>query len=58
MARTVRDDARPRVLSANQPADRFYAGGERIAAFRGTATTGRHVPEDWIASTTTVAGQR
>jgi mannose-6-phosphate isomerase len=44
------------VLPANQPADRFYLGGDRIAAFRGTAPTGDHVPEDWVGSTTTVAG--
>jgi mannose-6-phosphate isomerase len=46
----------PVALPANQPADRFYLGGDRIAAFRGTAAVGEHVPEDWIASTTTVAG--
>ncbi|MDQ1752429.1 MAG: mannose-6-phosphate isomerase [Pseudonocardiales bacterium] len=46
----------PIALPANQPADRFYLGGDRIAAFRGTAPLGDHVPEDWIASTTTVAG--
>lgn len=46
----------PIELPANQPADRFYLGGERISAYRGTAPAGDHVPEDWIASTTTVAG--
>ncbi len=46
----------PIALPSNQPADRFYLGGARIAAFRGTAAAGDHVPEDWIASTTTVAG--
>jgi mannose-6-phosphate isomerase len=46
----------PLALPANQPADRFYLGGARIAAFRGVAPAGDHVPEDWIASTTTVAG--
>lgn len=56
----------PILLPANQPAERFYAGGARIAAFRGTAAPGAafrgtaaagdHVPEDWIASTTAVAG--
>jgi mannose-6-phosphate isomerase len=46
----------PIALRANQPADRFYLGGDRIAAFRGVPTAGDHVPEDWIASTTTVAG--
>ncbi|WP_203717535.1 class I mannose-6-phosphate isomerase [Asanoa siamensis] len=44
------------VLPANQPADRFYLGGDRIAAFRGTAPAGDHVPEDWVGSATTVAG--
>ncbi len=48
--------APPVALPANQPADRFYLGGERIASFRGTPPAGDHVPEDWIASTTTVAG--
>ncbi|WP_090802872.1 class I mannose-6-phosphate isomerase [Asanoa ishikariensis] len=43
-------------LPANQPADRFYLGGDRIAAFRGSAPTGDHVPEDWVGSATTVAG--
>lgn len=46
----------PTALPANQPADRFYLGGPRIAAFRGTAPAGDHLPEDWIASTTTLAG--
>ncbi|MEO7721014.1 MAG: class I mannose-6-phosphate isomerase [Pseudolysinimonas sp.] len=49
----------PLLLPANQPADRFYRGGPRIAAFRGErggAATGDHVPEDWIASVTTQAG--
>ncbi|MDT4972605.1 MAG: mannose-6-phosphate isomerase [Pseudonocardiales bacterium] len=46
----------PLALPANQPADRFYLGGARIAAFRGIAPAGDHVPEDWIGSTTTVAG--
>jgi mannose-6-phosphate isomerase len=48
--------AAPVALPANQPADRFYRGGERIAAFRGVEVAGDHVPEDWVASTTTVAG--
>lgn len=60
----------PLTLPANQPADRFYQGGEKIAAFRGqteTATDGRsplepvaaaqlHTPEDWVASVTCLAG--
>ncbi len=49
-------------LSANRPAARFYRGGERIALFRGAPRpAGREAeerePEDWIASTTTVAGE-
>ena len=46
----------PVVLPANQPADRFYRGGAAISAFRGVAAAGDRVPEDWVASTTTVAG--
>src|SRR5665647_3589682 len=46
----------PVVLPANQPADRFYRGGAAISAFRGAAAAGDRVPEDWVASTTTVAG--
>ncbi|MCG2801952.1 MAG: class I mannose-6-phosphate isomerase [Cellulomonas sp.] len=56
-------------LSANQPADRFYAGGPQIARFRGQhaeearRATGRHVavadhvPEDWVGSVTTLFGE-
>ena len=47
----------PQVLSANQPADRFYRGGQKIAAFRGTAQHGSRVPEDWVASVTCLAGE-
>jgi mannose-6-phosphate isomerase len=50
----------PLLLPANQPADRFYRGGPRIAAFRGErggAAAGDHVPEDWVASVTTQAGE-
>lgn len=50
----------PVLLVANQPADRFYLGGPGIAAFRGpggAAAVGDHVPEDWIASVTTQAGE-
>jgi mannose-6-phosphate isomerase len=48
---------RPQVLGANQPLDRFYAGGRRIAAFRGDPPVDRNVPEDWVASTTTLFGE-
>ncbi|WP_314146463.1 PfkB family carbohydrate kinase [uncultured Leifsonia sp.] len=47
----------PIVLEANQPVDRFYAGGERIAGFRGTGRAVEHTPEDWVGSVTTVRGQ-
>ncbi|MDQ1588119.1 MAG: mannose-6-phosphate isomerase [Microbacteriaceae bacterium] len=47
----------PIVLPANQPADRFYRGGARIAEFRGEPSHGTRVPEDWVASTTTIAGE-
>lgn len=45
-------------LAANQPADRFYAGGARIRAFRGRAAEGDHVPEDWVGSVTPLFGER
>ncbi len=48
---------RPLVLDANQPLDRFYAGGRRIAAFRGVEPIDSNVPEDWVASTTTLFGE-
>lgn len=44
-------------LRSNQPADRFYQGGGKIRSFRGTAAEGERVPEDWVASTTTVFGE-
>lgn len=47
----------PIVLPANQPPDRFYRGGARIASFRGAGDAGPRTPEDWIASTTSVRGQ-
>jgi mannose-6-phosphate isomerase len=31
--------------------DHFYAGGARIAALRGIATTSSHQPEEWLGST-------
>jgi mannose-6-phosphate isomerase len=45
------------VLPANQPRDRFYDGGARIAAFRGDPPAPDHTPEDWVGSTTMVRGQ-
>lgn len=46
----------PLVLPSNQPPERFYTGGARIAAFRGEPVSGQRTPEDWVASTTTVRG--
>lgn len=51
----------PLSLPPNQPADRFYKGGEKIAAFRRAPShdetaTGLRVPEDWVASVTCMAG--
>jgi mannose-6-phosphate isomerase len=55
---TRSERALPIRLDANQPADRFYRGGERIVAFRGgRAAPEDRVPEDWIGSTTCVRGQ-
>ena len=47
---------RPQHLRANQPPDRFYSGGSRIADLRGTPAVPGSVPEDWVASTTTLFG--
>lgn len=47
---------RPIPLPANQPADRFYAGGLQIVDFRGTGRVATHEPEDWVASSTPVHG--
>lgn len=48
---------RPIALDRNQPAQRFYRGGRRIAAFRGVPERGEFEPEDWVASCTEVAGE-
>lgn len=45
-------------LDANQPPERFYRGGVKIDRFRGTAKGPDFRPEDWIGSTTTVAGEK
>jgi len=47
----------PIELGSNQPKDRFYRGGARIADFRGEAHGEEFQPEDWIASCTEVAGE-
>ncbi|GCD22120.1 mannose-6-phosphate isomerase [Cellulomonas algicola] len=47
----------PVTLPANQPPERFYRGGARIAEFRGEPVTSERVPEDWVGSTTTLFGE-
>ncbi|MEH3078519.1 MAG: class I mannose-6-phosphate isomerase [Quadrisphaera sp.] len=49
----------PVVLLANQPRDRFYAGGAQIAALRGGpgAPAVDHTPEDWVASVVPLFGE-
>lgn len=44
------------ILSANQPPDRFYRGGAAIADFRHDEAAEPFTPEDWVASTTCLAG--
>ena len=36
----------------------FYAGGARIAAFRGLDLDGDHMPEEWLGAVNTVFGER
>lgn len=48
----------PLLLAANQPANRFYEGGSKIAAFRQNGSTQPRVPEDWVGSSTTLFGER
>ncbi len=48
---------RPHRIPANQPAARFYRGGERIGAFRGTGPADPFTPEDWVASVTPLFGE-
>lgn len=47
----------PIALPGNRPPDRFYAGGARIAEFRGVPWTGGNLPEDWIGATNTLHGE-
>ncbi|MEL7974323.1 class I mannose-6-phosphate isomerase [Isoptericola sp. F-RaC21] len=56
MTRVAVDLARPVVLGPNQPPERFYRGGDRIAAFRGRQAGAERVPEDWVGSTTALFG--
>jgi mannose-6-phosphate isomerase len=44
-------------LSSNRPRERFYRGGRKITEFRGEPPAGDREPEDWVASTTTLAGE-
>lgn len=44
-------------LHANQPAERFYSGGSKIAEFRSLHDSRPSTPEDWVASTTTLYGE-
>jgi mannose-6-phosphate isomerase len=46
----------PVLLEANA-VGRFYRGGPRIAAFRGSGAWGDREPEDWIGSCTCVLGE-
>jgi mannose-6-phosphate isomerase len=39
------------------PLHRFYLGGERIAALRGTPLEDDHTPEDWVGAANTSFGQ-
>ena len=47
---------RPIRLGPNQPADRFYRGGNQIADFRGLPDNLPNTPEDWVASATSIFG--
>ncbi|GAA4193273.1 class I mannose-6-phosphate isomerase [Microbacterium oryzae] len=44
-------------LPSNRPPERFYRGGERIAAFRGEDAAPEREPEDWVGSVTTIFGE-
>jgi mannose-6-phosphate isomerase len=46
------------LLPSNRPPERFYRGGRKITEFRGEPPAGDREPEDWVASTTTLAGER
>ena len=47
----------PIPLPPNQPPERFYLGGDRIARFRGLTTSQPRTPEDWLGSATTLFGE-
>ena len=44
-------------VPSNRPSDRFYPVARKITDFRGEPLAGDREPEDWVASTTTVAGE-
>jgi mannose-6-phosphate isomerase len=46
------------LLPSNRPPDRFYRGGRKITEFRREPAGGDREPEDWIASTTMLAGEK
>jgi mannose-6-phosphate isomerase len=46
---------KPQVLPPNL-LDHFYAGGERIARFRGVPQSSDHTPEEWIGAVNTTFG--
>jgi mannose-6-phosphate isomerase len=45
------------LLPSNRPPDRFYRGGRKITDFREEPPAGDREPEDWVASTTALAGE-
>lgn len=45
------------VFPSNRPPNRFYRGGRKITDFRGEPPAGDREPEDWVASTTPLAGE-
>jgi mannose-6-phosphate isomerase len=45
------------LLPSNRPPERFYRGGRKITDFRGEPPAGDREPEDWVASTTALAGE-
>lgn len=45
------------LLPSNRPPDRFYRGGSKIMSFRGEPLAEDREPEDWVASTTALAGE-
>jgi mannose-6-phosphate isomerase len=45
------------LVPSNRPPDRFYRGGRKITDFRGEPPAGDREPEDWVASTSTLAGE-